>query len=72
MDRFMEEIWNGERYRQARQLVNFRINPDRAPIPMSCANCVLAQTPFRMLERGFPVPDKLKKRIESLTEGDRE
>lgn len=66
MDRFLDEIWNGERYRQARQLVNFQMNPDHAPMAMPCTNCVLAQTPFRMMERGFPMPDKLRKRIEPL------
>jgi len=68
IDRF-DEVWNGERYQQARGLVNFQINPDFAKISMSCTNCVLPLTPFRMFERGFPMPPKIKKKIKPLMIG---
>ncbi|MHC4946155.1 MAG: radical SAM protein [Planctomycetota bacterium] len=67
LDDFMA-LWNGDKYRQARQLANFRQNPDHAPIPMSCNNCVMPQTPFKAVERGFPLPDKLFKRVKPLVD----
>lgn len=61
-----EKIWNGEKYQQARRLVNFNINPDHAPITMSCVNCVMPQTPFRAAELGIPLPSRLTRKIKPL------
>ncbi|MFH1999975.1 MAG: radical SAM protein [Planctomycetota bacterium] len=67
IERF-QEIWNNERYQQARKLVNFEIHPDHAPISMPCNQCVLPQTPFRLYERGYYVPPKLLKKVKPLVD----
>lgn len=63
-----QELWNNERYQQARKLVNFDMHPDHAPIGMPCNECVLPQTPFRMYERGYYLPPKLLKKVKPIVD----
>jgi MoaA/NifB/PqqE/SkfB family radical SAM enzyme len=67
LDDFMT-LWNGEKYQQARRLVNFRQHPDHAPIPMSCNECVMPQTPFKAVEKGFSLPGKVLKKVKPLVD----
>lgn len=69
LDDFLK-TWNGDRYQQARRLSNFEIHPDRAPIPLSCNNCVMPQIPFRAHEAGFKIPDRIRRKIEPLMPDD--
>jgi hypothetical protein len=63
-----QKMWNNEKYQQARRLANFKINPDKAPIPMSCAGCVMPKTPFILHEKGYALPPKILKKIKPLVD----
>jgi len=60
------ELWNNDRYRQARNIANFKLHPEMAPIPMSCIECPMPKIPFLLHERGFLLPAKALKKIKPL------
>lgn len=59
-------FWNGERYRMARRMANFRV-PRQEMLAQAehstCAKCIKPHMPFVLYERGFQLPRKFEKRI---------
>jgi len=65
MGEFMK-MWNNDRYRLARDMANFKVHPETAPQYISCVNCPMPKLPFILIEKGYPLNSKLKKKIEPL------
>lgn len=65
LDQF-QMMWNNDRYRQARDMSNFLLNPERVPLHVSCVNCPMPKLPFVLHEKGYPLPSRIEKKIKPL------
>lgn len=58
-----KDFWNGPKYRELRNMANFRIPREQMDQGTTCGKCIKPHMPFILYERGFKLPGKFEKRL---------
>ena len=58
-----EAFWNGDLYRNLRNMANFKVPREQMDKTYTCAICIKPHMPFVLYERGFELPAKIEKQL---------
>ncbi len=58
-----EAFWNGDLYRNLRNMANFKVPREQMDKKYTCSICIKPHMPFVLYERGFQLPPKIEKQL---------